>query len=174
MVRGAYVDSHIREVVPPTIQSGFTSCPATSRRLFHLLYTFAHPKRLELAVRVAVPRLREYPTTTRRRFCLPYTLVGLIGALMCERPYKVKPSRRWTKPSTVGLPFPRGKWNPQRTVSIAARHLFRGRRMVNATPCPSPSLLTVVVLPCASTIARVMANLRPVPPIPRLRDWSVR
>ena len=30
---------------------------------------------------------------------------------MCERPYKVKPGGRVTKPCPAGLPFPLGKWN---------------------------------------------------------------
>ena len=51
---------------------------------------------------------------------------------------------------------------------------FKGKRIVTVVPCPSPSLATAIVPPCASTIARVMANPRPVPPIPPLRDWSVR
>ena len=37
------------------------------------------------------------------RFWFESLWVGLIGALMCERPDKVKSTRRWTKPSTVGL-----------------------------------------------------------------------
>ena len=53
-------------------------------------------------------------------------------------------------------------------------HLLRRRRRVTVIPCPSPSLVTAIVPPCASTIAWVMANPRPVPPIPRLRDWPVR
>ena len=51
---------------------------------------------------------------------------------------------------------------------------LRGRRSVAVAPCPSPSLATVTVPPCASTMARVMPSPRPVPPTPRLRDWSVR
>ena len=53
-------------------------------------------------------------------------------------------------------------------------HLFTGRRKVTVAPCPGPSLSMVIVPPWASTMAWVMANPRPVPPLPRLRDWSVR
>ncbi len=53
-------------------------------------------------------------------------------------------------------------------------HSFMGRRILTVTPCPGPSLATAIVPPCPSTMARVMASPRPVPPIPRLRDWSVR
>ena len=39
---------------------------------------------------------------------------------------------------------------------------------------PAPALATAIVPPCPSTMAWAMAKPRPVPPIPRLRDWSVR
>ena len=45
-------------------------------------------------------------------------------------------------------------------------HIFRGRRIATVTPCSSPSLVAAIVPPCASTIAWVMANPRPVPPYP--------
>ena len=31
---------------------------------------------------------------------------------MCERPYRVKPGCPWTKPSSVGLPIPKGHVEP--------------------------------------------------------------
>ena len=34
-----------------------------------------NPTKLELPYRIAVPRLREPPATSRRRFCLPCTMV---------------------------------------------------------------------------------------------------
>ena len=34
-------------MVLPTVKIGFTGCPATTRRRFHLLYTFDHLRGLE-------------------------------------------------------------------------------------------------------------------------------
>ena len=52
-------------------------------------------------------------------------------------------------------------------------YLLRGRRQVAVTPCPCPSLDIVMVPPCASTMARVIANPKPVPVIPRRRGTAV-
>ena len=50
--------------------------------------------------------------------------VGLVRALTNVRPYRVLPGRWWTKPSTVGLQFPRGKWNPHRTSKAVSWSCF--------------------------------------------------
>ena len=55
-----------------------TDCfPATSRRWCHLPSTQAHPKRLELPVGTAVPRITGSPShNSKTVLCLPCTLVG--------------------------------------------------------------------------------------------------
>ena len=82
--------------------------------------------------------------------------------------------RHHFRPKRTEFITPRPPWALFSWAENDDPHFFRGRRIVTVTPCPSPSLVTAIVPPCASTIARVMASPRPVPLIPRLRDWSVR
>ena len=51
--------------------------------------------------------------------------------------------------------------------------LARGRLMTNSDPFPG-SLDAVMVPPCASTMARVMASPMPDPPVARAREESAR
>ena len=77
-------------------------------------------------------------------------------------------------PDAAGLELGRVGGLPPRGRIRRPRRSQTGRRIVTVVPCPGPSLATVAVPPWASTMALVMARPRPVPPIPRLRDWSVR
>ena len=63
-------------------------------------------------------------------------MVGLIMALMCERPYRVKPRRLRTKPSPVGLQSPLGNWNRHRSPKDRLREFF--------SPGPGPIMLSTV------------------------------
>ena len=71
---GKVVDEVLGESFEGILVSGFyVAChhyPGLNQRCW------AHQKRLELPEGVAVPRLTETPTTSRRRFCLACTLVG--------------------------------------------------------------------------------------------------
>ena len=48
-----------------------------------------HPTRLELSVRITMLGVTGPPAIVRRRFCLPYTLVGPVESRAHERPYSI-------------------------------------------------------------------------------------
>ena len=62
-----------------------TSIVQPPSETFAIQSSKAHPKRLELPVRIAVSRITESPTASRRRFCLPSTLAHLAGFELSDR-----------------------------------------------------------------------------------------
>ena len=67
-------------------------------------------------------------------------------------------------------------WGMLGTGSIAFGRIVqavKGKWIVNVLPVPGTGLSTDTRPPCSSTIARVMARPRPVPPVSRVRAPSV-
>ena len=64
--------------VLPIVQDKPTEISVTIRRRFCLSSKQAHPKRLELSVRITVLGIKGPLARVRRRFCLPYTLVAYV------------------------------------------------------------------------------------------------